>query len=234
MKKLLYAIIVVFALGVALPFITSCDDTESYADLVKDERHYIADWVDYKGIEVYGKFDEEQIEDITDAIIEDSISPSNYIELGKWYQITEGDFKRLYFKINSWGNDYPDMKSAKKFYEGDNALVRYEDLYCLSTFDYDSLENNSPADNLDPNSFEIVYNWSPSYYASTYYSYYYSTGSSYECTSGGLAFPVRFLWQGGEASLIIPFSLVSSTYSSYYYTLYYGTVRYTRPNYLPE
>jgi len=234
MKKLLYIAALFVGCTLMTGFVSSCNDTKSYADYVSDERHYIQDWLDFKGIQIAGKFDEEQINDMTDAILDDSIHPSEFIELGKWYQITEGDYKRLCFRVNKWGNDSENMKSSKKFYEDENVLVRYEDLYCLTGFDYDSLENNSVGDNLDPNSFEICYNWQRSYYSNSYYSYYYSTGSSYECTSGGLAFPIRYLWEGGEASIIVPFGLVSSTYSSYYYTLYYGTVRYTKPNYLPQ
>lgn len=230
MKKIFYAALIL----VAGMVISSCNDPKSYADYVSDERHFIQDWIDYQNIEIADKFDEEQIEDMAKAILEDSICPSDFIELGKWYQITEGDFKRMLFRINSWGNDYPNMRSPKKFYEDENILVRYQDLYCLSNFDYNDPESNSVGDNLDPNSYEICYSWRRNYYANTYYSYYYSTGSSYECNSGGLAFPIRYLWQGGEASIIVPFNLVSSSFSQYYYTMYYGTVRYTKPNYLPE
>jgi hypothetical protein len=113
-------------------------------------------------------------------------------------------------------------------------LVRYDSLFLLTGFDYDDLDENTKADNLDPNSFLICYNWNRSYYASSYYSYYYSTGSGYECTSGGIGFPIRFLWEGGQASIICPFSLAESTYSSYYYTLYYGEITYTKPTYLPQ
>lgn len=214
--------------------LTSCNDTKSYADYVNEERHYIQQWLDYQGFEVTAKFDEEEIENIAKAILEDSIPPSEFIELGKWYQITEGDFKRLCFRVNSWGDGYPDMKSKKKFYEDDNVLVRYEDLNCLTDYDYSDDAKNIIGDNLDPNSYEICYSWRRNYYSNTYYAYSYSTGSSYECDSGGLAFPIRFLWQGGEASVIVPFNIVSSKFSNYYYTLYYGTVRYTKPNYLPQ
>lgn len=234
MRKIIFAALAFLAVSTSATFFSSCNDTKSYADYVNDERHHIQKWLDYQGFEIAGKFDEEQINDIAEAILEDSISPSEFIELGKWYEITEGDFKRLCFRINSWGNDFPNMKSDKKFYENENVLVRYQDLYCLNEYDYDGSSANIAGDNLDPNSYEICYNWSRRYYSNMYYSYSYSTGSSYECTSGGLGFPIRFLWQGGDASIIIPFNIVSSAYSQYYYTLYYGTVRYTKPNYLPE
>lgn len=212
---------------------SSCDSTKSYAEYVSDERHNIQRWLDYNDIDIAGKFDEEQLDDIAEAVLEDSICPSTYIELGKWYQVTEGDFKRLCFRINNWGNGYPDMNSKKKFYEDENVLVRYENLRCLTGYDYEDESNNVLGDNLDPNSYEICYNWSRSYYSNSYYVYN-STGSSYECTSGGLGFPIRFLWEGGDASIIVPFNLAPSDLSQYYYTLYYGTVRYTKPNYLPQ
>ena len=234
MKKIIFAFIAVMASTLSAGFFSSCSDTKSYADYVSEERHYIQEWIDYNGFEIAGKFDEDQIDEMDKAILEDSICPSDFIELGKWYMITEGDFKRLYFRINNWGNDYPNMKSAKKFYEEENILVRYEDLNCLTEYNYEDIESNIIGDNLDPISYQICYNWSRNYYATTYYGNQYGTGSSYECNSGGLGFPIRFLWQGGEASLIVPFNLASSDLSAYYYTLYYGTVRYTKPNYLPQ
>lgn len=230
MKKLGFVIVSLLAGYIC----SSCNDTKSYADYVNDERHYIQDWVDYNDFKIAAKFDEEQINNMATAILEDSICPSDFIELGKWYEITDGDYKRMLFRINNWGTDYPNMSSKKKFYVGDNILVRYQDLYNLTSYDYTEPEKNIAFDNLDPNSYEVCYNWNSYYYASTYYSYSFGTGSSYECTSGGLGFPIRFLWHGGEASIIVPFNIVSSSYSSYYYTLYYGTVRYTKPNYLPE
>lgn len=233
MKKFRFVfltLISVFLSGV----LSSCDSTKSYAEYVSDERHYIQKWIDYNGIEIAEKFDEEQIDQIAEAILEDSICPDQFIELGKWYQITEGDYQRLCFRVNKWGNGYPNMKLKKKFYEDENVLLRYENLLCLSEYDYSEGASNLVGDNLDPNSYEICYNWRRDYYSTTYYYYSYSSGSSYECTSGGLGFPIRFLWEGGEASVIVPFNLASSSYSQYYYTLYYGTVRYTKPNYLPQ
>ena len=230
MKKILIAITSVVA-GIIC---TACNDTKSYAEYVSEERHYIRQWLDYNDIVVAGKFDEEQIDNMAEAILEDSVCPSEYIELGQWYEITDGYYKRLLFRVNSWGNDYPDMRSEKKFYENENVLVRYQDLLNLSDYNYEEPENNISLDNLDPNSYEVCYSWNRNYYCYQNYGYAYGTGSSYECTSGGMGFPVRFLWQGGEASVIVPFGLISSQFSSYYYTLYYGPVRYTKPNYLPE
>ena len=137
-------------------------------------------------------------------------------------------------RVNNWGNEYPDMRSKKKFYENENVLVRFQNLLNLSDYNYSEPEKNLSLDNLDPNSYEVCYSWNRNYYCYQGYAYTYGTGSSYECTSGGMGFPIRFLWQGGDASVIVPFGLVPMTYASYYYTLYYGTVRYTKPNYLPE
>lgn len=230
MKKKILAITTIVAAIVC----TSCNDTKSYAEYVSDERHHIQEWIDYNDIVVAGKFDEEQINDMAEAILEDSICPSEFIELGKWYQITDGYYKRMLFRVNSWGNEYPDMRSSKKFFENENVLVRYQNLLNLSDYNYTEPEKNIALDNLDPNSYEVCYSWNRNYYCYQGYAYSYGTGSSYECTSGGVGFPIRFLWQGGEASVIVPFNLIPSTFSSYYYTLYYGTVRYTKPNYLPQ
>jgi len=246
-KSILIAACLIFVCS----WLASCSKTETYAELVEQEKGYIDDWIKGNPYDInFGHIiskDEEWLDEITEAILEDSIHPSKYIELGQWYKITEGNFKRLYFKINSWGRDGLDsienpsqeqvltaMRNTKKIYSGKNVLVRYDSLYLLSNFDYDDLDENVKGGNLEPNSFMICYNWNPSYYATSYYSYQYSTGSSYECTSGGIGFPIRFLWEGGEASIICPFSLVESTYSSYYYTLYYGSIKYTKPNYLPQ
>ena len=183
-----------------------------------------------QSIEATG-WDEDKVDDVTSKVLDKNLDPAEYIELGKWYQVTEGDFKRLYFKIKSWGNGYPDATSPKKFTTGQNVLVRYDSCYSLNTF---TDLSTGKGDNLDPNSYEVIYSWNTIYYASQYYAMQYSTGSSYECTSGGLAFPVRFLWDGGEAAVIVPFSLGSSYDQSYYVTTYYGSVTYKRPNYLPE
>lgn len=252
MKKTFYLFL---AVALANGIFSSCSKTQSYAELVADEKEYINSWLSNDPYDVnFGHIinkDEEWVNDVSSYVLEDSIHPSKYIDLGQWYQITEGDFKRLYFCIRSWGHDGLDslraegieptdeeyltaMRNKKKFYAGKYVLVRYDSLYCLSTFDFNNIDENSKADNLDPNSFQICYNWNTSYYASTYYSMYYSSGSSYECTSGGVAFPIRFLWEGGEASIICPFSLAESTFASYYYTLYYGKITYTKPNYLPQ
>ncbi|MCR5362342.1 MAG: DUF4827 domain-containing protein [Bacteroidales bacterium] len=252
MKKLLFAVLTALC-GSWLA--TSCSDTQSYAELVADEKEYISTWISSNPYSIdFGRIishDDEWVDDVTEYVLEDSIHPCKHIELGQWYKITDGDFKRLYFCIRSWGNDGLDslrengiepsdeeyltaMRNKKKFYAGKNVLLRYDSLFCLSTFDYDDLDENTKGDNLDPNSFQICYNWNTAYYASTYYSTYYSTGSSYECTSGGVAFPARFLWEGGEASIICPFSLAESTYANYYYTLYYGKITYKKPNYLPQ
>ncbi len=252
MKKLLsIALLAAFA----CVWISSCSDTETYADLVDKEKSNISHWIKHCPYTDFGHIvnkNEDWVDWTTDSILSDSLHPSQVgIKLNQWYCITEGNFKRLYFCIHNFGNDGLDslrqagieptaeqyrtaMRNKKKFYAGKNVLVRYDSLYLLNDYDYDSISANSKGDNLDPISYSICYNWNASYYSTSTYSYYYSTSSSYECTSGGLAYPVRYLWEGGEASIICPFSLVESTYSSYYYTLYYGVIRYTKPNYLPQ
>lgn len=245
MKKLLLAISAILATTLWI----ACSDTQSYAELVADEESYIDQWIKNNpyGIE-FGHIttkNESWINEVNEAVLEDSIHPSKYVELGKWYTFDETNYKRLYFCILDWGEDgvtdYNDeeqlkeaMRSKKKFRKSQNAMVRYDSLFLLTGFDYDDVEDNAKGDNLDPNSFLIIYNWNTSYYSSTYYANYYSTGSSYECTSGGVAFPVRFLWEGGRAAIICPFSLCETTYQSYYYTFYYGNIQYKRPTYLPQ
>lgn len=246
MKQTLWAIATLIAASVW----SSCSDTQSYAELVEDEKMYINQWIENNPFDIdFGHIivkDESWLKETTTAILTDSVHPSKLIELGQWYTFNESDFKRLYFCILDWGEDgvtdYNDeaqlkeaMRSKKKFRASQNALVRYDSLFLLTNFDYD-LEPSEQlkGDNLDPNSFLIIYNWNTNYYASNYYGNYYGTGSSYECTSGGLGFPVRFLWTGGRAAIICPFSLVETNYASYYYTFYYGNIEYKRPNYLPQ
>lgn len=235
---------------------TSCKDTETYADLVAKEKESINTWISEDPLNAnfvnISSKDEEWVTDITDEVLTDSLHPEQCgLELEKWYRISEGDFKRLYFCIHSWGHDGLDtlrakgitptdeqyltaMRNNKKFYTGKDVLVRYDDLYVISEYDYKDKESNTKFDNLDPNSFLICYKWNPYYYSTSSYSYYYAWNSSYECTSGGVGFPVRFLWEGGNVSIICPFSLVESTFSSYYYTMYYGSIEYKKPNYLPQ
>lgn len=202
-KSLLFA----FSLICISSWFSSCQKTETYAELVADEKEYIENWVkqnpyDIEFDHIISK-DEDWVKEVTNKILKDSIHPAECgIQLGQWYKITEGDYKRLYFRINDWGRD---SLSNKKFYTGSNALIRYDSLYLLNDFDYDNLSSNSKGDNLEPNSFSICYNWSPSYYANNYYGMYYSSGSNYECKSGGLAFPIRFF--GNE---VMPQSSVHS------------------------
>lgn len=210
--------------------LTACSDSETYADLVDTEKSSIKNFINSQSISAQG-VDDDWISEKTKAAVTNGEDPRTLLELNHWYTVTDGDFKRLYFKIKSWGNVQEDDLTANRITTGSNALVRYDSCYNLASFeDFDTDRGN----NLDPNSYEIIYSWNTSYYVSSYYATYYGTGSSYECTSAGLAFPLRFLWYGGEVALIVPFSLGSSTDQSYYLTCYYGQVRYTRPQYLPE
>lgn len=252
MNKIFY-LFIVWACLAALPSCTK--DTQSYADLVNKEESNINYLVDHENFN-FKSIDEETVNDWTNKVLKDSIDPASLIDLGQWYSITEGNFKRLYFKINKWGENRekwlrwqsykdslaqnqkpmvrPDSVSFynQKMVSGSYVLVRYDSLFNVT----DSLDihKDIPASNLDPYSYQIIYGWNEYYYATTYYSYNYGSSSSYACTSGGLAFAPRFLWYDSEVSLIVPFSLVPSDLSSYYYTLYYGRVKYSKPNYLPE
>ena len=229
MKKILFAASIL-AMSAWTCCMTSCSDTETYADLVDAEKSYISSFMSYADITAKS-VDEDWVETVTKAVITDKKDPADYIELGQWYAITEGDFKRLYFQIKDWGKRNENDLEECKFTTGSNVLVRYDSCYNLGTFeDFESGKGS----NLEPNNYEIIYSWNSAYYASTYYGSHYGTGSNYECTSGGLGFPVRFLWEGGEVALIVPFSLSSTAEQSYYLTCYYGVVKYTRPNYLPE
>lgn len=246
----IYLLLVVILAG-----LSSCKDTQSYADLVDAEKSSISKWIDGNpyGID-FGNVishDESWLNDVTKKVLRDSVAPSEFIQLGQWYTFSNGDFKRYYFRINDWGNSPKMQGKGGSFYENkitsdefqkpdgkkygsSNIMVRYDSLFCISQFDYKNVSKNVSGNNLDPNSYLLIYSWRSNYYSTNYYSMYYSTTSSYECTSGGLAFPCRFLWYGGSATMIVPFSLVPKEFSSYYYTLYYGDVTYTRPNYMPQ
>lgn len=251
MKKFLYTLFVLLFAAVY----ASCSDTQTYADLVNNEENSINYLVTTENMNVIS-INEETMENWTDYVLKDSISPAEYIQLGQWYTVTEGYFKRLYFRINDWGTGFhrwqawkayndsiadhlsPSVKpDSVSFYDnkivnGSYVLVRYDSLFLMT----DSLDihSDTPADNLNPYSYKIIFGWNPAYYATTYYSYSMGSSSSYACTSGGLAFPLRYLWYDSSVSLIVPFSITESEYSSYYYTFYYGNVKYSKPNYLPE
>ena len=252
MNKIFYF----FSTIILLTFLAACtEDTRSYADLVSIEESSIDKLIDKEGFDIK-TLDEETVNNYTKRVLNDSIDPATLLDLNQWYMITEGDFKRLYFRINKWGDNHdrwlrweaykdsiaknlrpnvrPDSVSfySQKMVSGSYVLVRYDSLFNMT----DSLDihRDMPANNLDPYSYQIVYGWNEYYYSNSYYQYQFGSSSSYACTSGGLAFAPRFLWYGSEVSLIVPFSLVSSDLSSYYYTLYYGKVKYSKPNYLPE
>lgn len=246
MKKLIF---LATSLLLTCTWFASCSDTKTYAELVEDEKSFINEWITNNPYDIdFGHIitkDEEWVKNISKEILTDSVHPSKYIDLGQWYTIKEGDFKRLYFCIKSWGNDgvtdYNDdeqlknaFRNKKKFQNTQNVLVRYDSLFLISSFDYDDVESNLKGDNLDPNSYMICLSWNTNYYANQYYSMYNSSNVSYQCTSGGLGFPIRFLWEGGVASIICPFSLVESSYASYYYTMYYGKITYKKPNFIPK
>lgn len=231
MKRFFYIILT----ACLLPLIaSSCGkDTETYADLVSKEEGAIDYFLGQQNIKTI-RVNEEEINSWTKSILTDSVSPEEYIKLGQWYEVTEGYFKRLCFRINDWGYGKERAESFfdNKFVNGSYSVVRYDSLYLMS--DTLNFETSAPVDNYEPYAYQLIYNWNEYYYATTYYSYSYGSGSSYECTSGGLAFPLRFLWDGGEASLIVPFSLVPTEFANYYYTMYYGKVKYTIPTYIPE
>lgn len=224
-----------YTLALLLTVLTaaSCSDAESYADLVNKEEDVIKDFMAYADIDPI-EIDEDILDSWTNKVLKDSIDPASLVKKDQWYMVNEGDFKRLYFRIKDFG----DRQSGASFYKnkintGSYVLVRYEDCYLLNNFD--GFDEKKAVDNLSPYNYQMIYNWNSSYYATTYYAYQYGSSTSQNtCTSGGLAFPVRFMWFGGEAELIVPFSLVSSELASNYYTLYYGTVRYTKPSYIPE
>ena len=224
--------LIVSTLLLMLASATSCSDATSYADLVNQEEDYIDNFKDYLGFDAI-EIDEDIVNTWTSDVLNDSIDPSAVLKLGQWYKVTEGDFKRLYFRIKNFGERKEGSFFNNKIRTGSNVIVRYEDCYLLNSFT--EFNDRYANDNLNPYNYQLISNWNPQYYASMYYSYQVGSSSSANtCTSGGLAFPVRFMWFGGEAELIIPFSLVPSEFSNNYYTLYYGTVRYTKPNYLPE
>lgn len=252
MNKIFYFLI---TLAVLAGWASCSKDTRSYADLVNTEEGYIDHLIGKENFDVKS-IDEETLNDWTKMVLKDSIDPASLMQLNQWYTITEGYFKRLCFKINSWGDNHdkwlrweaykdsvnagqrpsvrPDSVSFynQKMVSGSYVLLRYDSLFNMT--DTLDIHKETPASNLDPYSYQIIYGWNEFYYATTYYSYQYGSSSSYTCTSGGLAFAPRFLWYGSEVSLIVPFSLVQSDLSSYYYTLYYGKVKYSKPNYLPE
>ncbi len=236
MKKLFYTVFATLLLTIAS--VSCTKDTQTYADLVDIEEDAISYYLSQQNVKTIRVSDEE-ISNWTKAVLRDSVSPAEFIRLGQWYEITEGNFKRLCFRINDWGEDYQKAAAERttpfyedKFISGSYALVRYDSLYRMT--DSLDMEKDVPLNNYTPYDYEMIYNWNEYYYANTYYSYSFGSGSSYECTSGGLGFPLRFLWNGGEVSLIVPFSLVPNEYANYYYTLYYGKVRYTKPTYIPE
>lgn len=232
MKKLSFKIA---SLLLLLLTAASCSkSTESYADLVDNEEGYINDFKKKANITSVIEIDEDVLSSWTSKILNDSIEPSSLVNKDQWYMVSEGDFKRLYFRIKDFGTRPKDAASfyKNKITTGSYVLVRYEDCYLLN--DFKEFDKRKAGDNLGPYNYQMIYNWNPSYYASTYYAAYYGASKEDECTSGGLGFPVRFMWYGGEAELIVPFSLVSTDLSSGYYTLYYGTVRYTKPTYIPQ
>ena len=151
MKKLLYTLFVLLFVAVY----ASCSDTQTYADLVNNEENSINYLVTTENLDVIS-INEETMENWTNYVLKDSISPADYIQLGQWYTVTEGYFKRLYFRINDWGTGFhrwqawkayndsiadhlsPSVKpDSVSFYDnkivnGSYVLVRYDSLFLMT------------------------------------------------------------------------------------------------------
>lgn len=134
------------------------------------------------------------------------------------YKFGENDYYKdedsgIYLRIISRG-DTEKMASKDKL---PLVLFRYYGTLRFSTADTTKYSNNG---NLDPISF--------TYGNSNTYTDYYSSNYSYSFLSPACAFPLDYVGEGGEVSMIVPFANGSAMQQSSYEPLFYGRIKYTK------
>lgn len=184
--------------------LSSCSDSKTYAQLLDDEKKAIKNFISLTNDSL--KFSETinvsaaQLEEYTAQASWDSID-NKHFELNKWYKFEDG----LYMRINSFGD------TSQMFKSRDGVVIRYWDTYNLLTY---TGSDSKKINNLADDSYWLIDPWTVNY------SGQFGTG---------IAFPIRFLGDKGEVSLIIPSKLGTTNDAQAVVPYYYGSVSYILP-----
>lgn len=188
----------------------SCDDNKTYAELLADEKEAIRKFVEKENLkEATYITDEELVLYRKDAA--DWSEGKTHFSLNKWYKFEGG----IYLKINNFGN-------KKRMFDditNPTIIVRFDSCYNLLTFvDLKSPQINNVE---DPYNIWQIDGWNPND----------TWDSRYSSSLGlGLDFPVRFLGNKGEVSLLVPSKLGTETAMSAVVPYYYRNIRYIESN----
>lgn len=122
----------------------------------------------------------------------------------------------IYVRVINKGNT---SNMASKTNPQTQVLFRFYDTELFATEDTVKYSNNTQ---MDP--FQFVYGD-----ANTYnYADYSSDYSKYLFLSPGCAFPLEYVGEMGEVSVIVPFANGSSYQQGNYQPIYYGRIQYTK------
>ncbi len=137
--------------------------------------------------------------------------PADYVFGENDYYLDEES--GIYLRIIDRG-DTEKMASKEKLSE---VMFRYYGTLRFSTSDTTKYSNNAA---LDPIKF--------TYGNSSTYTDYYSSSYSYSFLSPACAFPLDYVGEGGEVSMIVPFANGSAMQQSYYEPIFYARIKYTK------
>ena len=200
MKRLTYfCAAMMISAGVAS--LTSCDSNKTYAQQLKDEKKAIKSFVSEQGIKATYIDDDKLTEYQTDAA--NWNSGTLHFEEGQWYKFEDN----FYMRINSYG-DTTQMFSKMTF---PIVVVRFDSCYNLLTFDSFDDEPDYSTETSTASAWTID-GWNTTYTSSL---------------GEGLDFPVRYIGNRGNVSLIVPSKLGMSSDISSVIPYYYGTVTYS-------
>lgn len=191
MRKILSFTLALTALVVIF---SSCKDSETYADKLKNETKAIDRFVKEREIKVLNSMP------------------------GADYEFAENEYYKdedsgIYLRIISRGN-LDKMASKDKL---PTVVFRYYETIRFGISDTTKFSNNG---SLDPMTF--------TYGNSNTYTNYNSNDPAYAFLSPACAFPLDYVGEEGEVSMIVPFANGSAMQQSSYEPLFYGRIKYTK------
>ncbi|MEG1586002.1 MAG: DUF4827 family protein [Bacteroidales bacterium] len=196
MKRITYLCSVLMMGAVAV--FTSCDDNKTYAQKLDDEKDAIKKFIAEQKITFTSVSENALLKYQADAA--NWSEGTTHFELDKWYKFEDG----LYMRINRFG-DTTQMYSK---INNPNIVIRFDSCYNLLTYDNPSSPFTS---NEDTYQAWLLTAWRPGYPSK------FGTG---------LDFPIRYLGQKGNVSLIVPSKLGMAVDQQEVIPYYYKTVSY--------
>ncbi|MEG0947849.1 MAG: DUF4827 family protein [Bacteroidales bacterium] len=201
MKRITY-LCSMLLMGAAVAF-TSCDDNKTYAEKLADEKDAIKKFVAEQQIKATFVSEDQLATYQTDAA--NWLPGTTHFALSEWYKFDDN----LYMRINNYG-DTTSMFIKKNL---PDIVIRFDSCYNLLTYDNLSspfVGNENPTANP-----WYLQAWNPNYAGQ------FGTG---------LEFPLRYLGNNGNVSLIVPSKLGLSGDTQSVTPYFYKTVTYTLSN----